>query len=121
MDTTGTKILAMCLLGGISIILGFIPLKLGKVFKSKDGDHKHGTIFSSLLCFGGGVLLATSLLHMLPEVSKLLRFIKSVILLPCINLFFDAKMHDTTSFNIFRCEKVLSTPISYPKARIICQ
>ena len=81
MDTTGTKILAMCLLGGISIILGFIPLKLGKVFKSKDGDHKHGTIFSSLLCFGGGVLLATSLLHMLPEVSKLLRFIKSEILL----------------------------------------
>ena len=77
MDTTGTKILAMCLLGGISIILGFIPLKLGKVFKGKDGDHKHGTIFSSLLCFGGGVLLATSLLHMLPEVSKLSRFIST--------------------------------------------
>ena len=117
MDTTGTKILAMCLLGGISIILGFIPLKLGKVFKGKDGDHKHGTIFSSLLCFGGGVLLATSLLHMLPEVSKLLRFIKSVLL----DLFLYANIHDTTSFNIFRCEKVLSTLISYPKGRIICQ
>ena len=69
MDTTTSKILAMVLLGGISIIVGFIPLKLGKWFKGSDGGHQHGTIFSSLLCFGGGVLLATGLLHMLPEVN----------------------------------------------------
>ena len=118
MDTTGTKILAMCLLGGISIILGFIPLKLGKVFKGKDGDHKHGTIFSSLLCFGGGVLLATSLLHMLPEVSKLLPCIKSDILLILFSMLIYILRHLSI---FFRCEKVLSTPISYPKARIICQ
>ena len=68
MEVTTSKILAMILLGGVSIIIGFIPLKLGKWFKSKDGSPRHGTIFSSLLCFGGGVLLATSLLHMLPEV-----------------------------------------------------
>ena len=92
MDTTGTKILAMCLLGGISIILGFIPLKLGKVFKGNDGSHKHGTIFSSLLCFGGGVLLATSLLHMLPEVNKLLRFIKSKILLLILSHIFSSML-----------------------------
>ena len=69
MDVTGSKILAMVLLGGISIILGFIPLKLGNWFKGTDGSIRHGTIFSSLLCFGGGVLLGTSILHMLPEVS----------------------------------------------------
>ena len=68
MEVTTSKILAMLLLGGVSIILGFIPLKLGKWFKRSDGSPRHGTIFSSLLCFGGGVLLATSLLHMLPEV-----------------------------------------------------
>ena len=71
MDTTWSKILAMCLLGGISIIIGFIPLKLGKIFKGSDGRPKHGTVFSSLLCFGGGVLLAPTLLHLLPEVEIL--------------------------------------------------
>ena len=70
MDTTWSKILAMCLLGGVSIILGFIPFKLGKLFKGSDGSPRtNGTVFSSLLCFGGGVLLATTLLHLLPEVK----------------------------------------------------
>ena len=69
MDTTWSKILALLLLGGISIIIGFIPLKLGKIFKGSDGLPRHGTVFSSLLCFGGGVLLATTLLHLLPEVK----------------------------------------------------
>ena len=73
MDKTTGKILAMFLLGGVSLFLGLIPMKLGKWFKEKDGSPKHENIFSSLLCFGGGLLLATSLLHMLPEVSMRLR------------------------------------------------
>ena len=63
-----SKILAMTLFGSVSILLGFVPLKLGNVFKDRNGNRKHDAILSSLLCFGGGVLLATSLLHMLPEV-----------------------------------------------------
>ena len=70
MDEQTSKILAMFLLGGISIFLGFIPMIVGKWFKTKDAIKKHATIFSSLLCFGGGVLLATTLLHILPEVKK---------------------------------------------------
>ena len=83
MEVVGSKILVMFLLAGFCILLGFIPLKLGNWFRNQDGSRKHGTIFSSLLCYGGGVLLATSLIHMLPEVScKFLRclnynFIKS--------------------------------------------
>ena len=69
MEELGSKILVMFLLGGISMFLGFIPLKLGNWFKNQDGSPRHGTIFSSLLCYGGGVLLATSLIHMLPEVN----------------------------------------------------
>ena len=72
MDVKTSKIVAMLLLGlllgGISTLLGFIPMRLGNLFKNVDGSPKHGTLFSSLLCFGGGVLLATSMLHMLPEV-----------------------------------------------------
>ena len=63
----------MVLLGGVSIFLGFIPMKLGKWFKNNDGSPRHRNFFSSLLCFGGGVLLGTSLLHMLPEVSNLMK------------------------------------------------
>ena len=66
---TPSKIVAMMLLGGVSILLGFIPFKLGKLFKDSHGNQKHDDVLSSLLCFGGGILLATSLLHMLPEVS----------------------------------------------------
>ena len=70
MELTAAKILTMVLLGGVAIILGFIPLYLGKWFRlDKEGNPRHGTMFSSLLCFGGGVLLATSFLHLLPEVS----------------------------------------------------
>ena len=64
-----SKILAMTMLGSVSILLGFVPLKLGNVFKDRNGNRKHDAVLSSLLCFGGGVLLATSLLHMLPEVK----------------------------------------------------
>ena len=60
----------MFLLGIFCLLLGFIPLKLGNWFRNRDGSPRHGTILSSLLCFGGGILLATSLIHMLPEVSR---------------------------------------------------
>lgn len=67
MDLNGTKYLAMFLLGGVSLFLGFIPLKIGKHFVSDDKEWKR-TLTSVLLCFGGGVLFATSMIHMLPEV-----------------------------------------------------
>ena len=70
MESVTSKILAMLFLGGISIILGFIPLRMGKWFKESDRSPRHGIIFSSLLCFGGGVLLATSFLHILPDARK---------------------------------------------------
>ena len=70
METVGSKVLVMFLLGGFSMLLGFIPMKLGNLFKNQDGSPRHGNVFSSLLCYGGGVLLATSLIHMLPEVSR---------------------------------------------------
>ena len=70
-DATSSKILAMMLLGGVSILLGFIPMKFGHFFKESGGHLRHETVLSTLLCFGGGVLLATSFLHMLPEVRMI--------------------------------------------------
>lgn len=63
------KYTSMILLGGVSILLGFLPLKVGKFFKdSQDGWRK--SVLSVFLCFGGGVLFATALIHMLPEVRE---------------------------------------------------
>ena len=69
MDLNGSKYLAMFLLGGVSILLGFLPVKIGKYFLGDESLWKK-TMTSALLCFGGGVLFATSLIHLLPEVSK---------------------------------------------------
>ena len=73
-DVQEVKLWAMVLLGSISMILGMLPLKLGpKYFKTGTKSGWRNVVTSLLLCFGGGVLLATSLIHMLPEVK--LRFI----------------------------------------------
>ena len=75
MDIIIAKVIAMALLGGISLLLGFLPLKLGSLIETTDsgGGRRHfwkRTITSVLLCYGGGVLLATSFVHMLPEVRQ---------------------------------------------------
>ena len=61
------KIWTMVLLGLVSMILGALPLKLGAYFAKDDRGWKR-VVTSVLLCFGGGVLFATSLIHMLPEI-----------------------------------------------------
>ena len=75
-DLMIVKVVALSLLGGISLILGFLPLKLGSFMDLSTPDpggernFLKRTITSVLLCFGGGVLLATSFVHMLPEVTN---------------------------------------------------
>ena len=67
MEVMTTKIIAMSLLAIVSLMIGFLPLKIGKCFFN-DGKIWKRTFASVLLCFGGGVLFATSFIHMLPEV-----------------------------------------------------
>lgn len=65
MNKDNTKILAMLVLGGGSMIFGLLP----GVF-TRANRRQHPLKISNLLCFGAGVLLATSLVHMLPEVRE---------------------------------------------------
>ena len=67
MDVEVAKYLAMVLTGGVSLFLGLLPLCLGKYFVFSDETWKR-TLTSALLCFGGGVLFATAMVHLLPEV-----------------------------------------------------
>lgn len=81
------KTFAMLVLGLGSFVLGVVPLKLTKWWRmdpaaaaapsSHHAGHSHGgdsatgsPAVSLLLCFGGGVLLFTTLLHLQPEVRE---------------------------------------------------
>lgn len=55
------KLLAMFVLGVGSFFFGILPA-LSK--------RRNPLLVSVMLCFGAGVLLATALVHMLPEVSR---------------------------------------------------
>ena len=71
------KVIAMVTLFGVSTLFGVIPFKLVKVLKlgelGPDGkpnkDARTSKAVSILLSFGGGVLLATTFLHLLPEIT----------------------------------------------------
>lgn len=73
------KLLTMLVLCCVSFLLGIIPLKLVRLLNMKVPScqaHSHGgdapqpLIMSLLLCFGGGVLLFTTFLHLQPEVRE---------------------------------------------------
>lgn len=71
------KVTAMLVLSLATFILGLLPIKLAAWFRwnrTTDGglntSNRSQLILSLLLCFGGGALLCTTFLHMLPEVSE---------------------------------------------------
>ncbi|XP_066254677.1 zinc transporter ZIP3-like [Euwallacea similis] len=67
------KATAMCVLFLCSFTLGLIPIKLTKWLVSKDkkgGPPDSNKYVQMLLGIGGGVLLCTTFLHLLPEVAE---------------------------------------------------
>jgi len=71
MDIVGTKVLTLFILAIGSFIVGLAALPLSKYVLQNGIVGRRQTIISSVLsCFGGGVLLATTMLHMLPEISE---------------------------------------------------
>lgn len=72
------KVIAMVVLGVASFIIGIIPLKLHKYMKIGTKEHDENNLFISLmLCFGGGVLLFTTFLHLQPEVRQSFEALKN--------------------------------------------
>lgn len=66
------KVTAMVVLFVVSLILGLIPIWIVRRMKLKSGTNEMSkmtkNVLSGLLCFGGGVLMATALTHLLPEI-----------------------------------------------------
>lgn len=65
MNSGSAKALAVLSLGLGSFVMGMIPACF-----SEQTRRRHPLFLSCLLCFGAGVLLATSLVHMLPEARE---------------------------------------------------
>ncbi|PNF35346.1 Zinc transporter ZIP1 [Cryptotermes secundus] len=87
MELVSTKIVVLTLLGVIRLFFGLVPLKITKKLKlwgeSGVSDQlverrraRVDTAISLGLCFGGGVLLATCFIHMIPEVRESLEVVK---------------------------------------------
>ena len=75
MDLVWVKVITMVLTGVIPILLSLLPFCFKSYVQRSDSKKKasfalSGTLTSCLLCFGAGVLLATSFVHILPEVSE---------------------------------------------------
>lgn len=72
-DPITAKSIAMVVLFLAALFAGLIPFKLASWFKLTDGGGAHkraSLIVSLLLAFGGGVLLCTTFMHLLPEVKE---------------------------------------------------
>jgi len=68
---TETKVVVLVLLGLVKLFSGLAPLLATKLFK-KRSDFWFKRFIGIVLCFGGGVLLSTVLIHMMKEVRELL-------------------------------------------------
>ncbi|XP_039277824.1 zinc transporter ZIP1 [Nilaparvata lugens] len=89
----GAKIVAMLALGLLSFLLGMLPVKLASWLRFKTpstaagkasghGASEQPLSISLMLCFGGGVLLFTTFLHLQPEVRESVQRLAAENLLP---------------------------------------
>lgn len=88
MNIFWTKILVAILFGVLRLIFGLLPIKLYEYLKiwerDETGEHhvnkekrEHAECFLTLVhSFGGGVLLATCFLHMIPEVHHAIHILE---------------------------------------------
>jgi len=71
-----SKIVSMLCLGLVTWIIGIVPMisvRRGWLSKKEsDANPRVTMILSCLMCFGGGVIMTSSLCHMLPDVQEVL-------------------------------------------------
>lgn len=80
MSKNGAKLLAILALGVGSFLAGILPL-----FCAQRNRERFPVLISFLLCFGAGVLLATALVHMLPEIKAALKQYAEIVF--CVGFF----------------------------------
>ncbi|XP_068200350.1 zinc transporter ZIP1-like [Palaemon carinicauda] len=71
LGVAGTKAVALVTMAILTLIFSMLPLYVRNLLKGKLEGKKAQAALSACLCFGGGVLLATVFLHLIPEARLL--------------------------------------------------
>lgn len=106
--TVVAKAVAMCVLFCASFIIGILPIKLSKWF-NWDSDPKNNKMVQLLLCFGGGVLLCTTFLHLLPEVAEHVNELEEEGRLPAFKMHFAEFLMCIGFFTMYFVEECVHT------------
>lgn len=100
------KVVAMCVLFLASFIIGCLPIKLAKIFHW-DKNAKNNRVVQFLLCLGGGVLLCTTFLHLLPEVAEQIQEMQSDGTLPELKIHFAEFLMCVGFFTMYLVEEIV--------------
>ncbi|XP_075983288.1 zinc transporter ZIP1-like [Anticarsia gemmatalis] len=91
-DALTAKIITMVSLFAISMVVGCLPLVISLKFdwfKSSDGNMRNSNkVVVGMLAFGGGVLFATTFMHLLPEVDENIELLQESGEFPDSHVFF---------------------------------
>ncbi|CAG9565424.1 unnamed protein product [Danaus chrysippus] len=84
------KIITMVTLFAVSMIVGIAPMLISAKFgwfTKSDGEIRSNKLVVGLLSFGGGVLFATTFMHLLPEVAENIKELQETGVIPEIPLY----------------------------------
>lgn len=107
-----SKIIAGTTLFIVSIIFGIAPFKLAQIFKwtepiDPSSSNKSSKVVSVLLCFGGGVLLATTFLHLLPDINAEIHVLQSEGKIPDLHISIGETLMMCGFFLIYLIEEIV--------------
>ncbi|GJQ67764.1 hypothetical protein Trydic_g16561 [Trypoxylus dichotomus] len=103
-STVLAKTVAMCVLFVASLTLGLLPLQLSRWFKWQT-NPKNNVYVNLLLCFGGGILLCTTFLHLLPEVTESLAELQESGVIPEVRFHFSELLMCIGFFTMYFVEE----------------
>uniref|UniRef100_A0A0K8VLZ8 Zinc transporter ZIP1 n=1 Tax=Bactrocera latifrons TaxID=174628 RepID=A0A0K8VLZ8_BACLA len=112
-DVLVAKVTAMVVLFCASTLCGSIPFALNKFFHwtEEHTNARSATVVKCLLYFGGGVLLATTFLHLLPEVQEAVEQLQECDIIPDLDFSLAELLMCIGFFLMYLIEEVLHTYI----------
>ncbi|KAK4317275.1 hypothetical protein Pmani_011634 [Petrolisthes manimaculis] len=109
MSLGGTKALVLVLMTVLTIGVSLLPLIVRKMALKYLQQRRTQLVMSGCLCFGGGVLLATVFLHLLPEVRHYMDLATQQGFLPHVPYPLSELLVCIGFFFIYVCEEVVHT------------
>lgn len=111
-DHTATNIakgITMLVLFVLSMGSGILPMMLTKYFNWSDPnrDPRANLLVSSLLSFGGGALLATTIMHLLPEIDEIIKSLQHEGALPELDFSLTNLLMAVGFFIIYMVEELV--------------